>query len=157
MSSMVRNFRVELIAAYPDLFQPPADFPRGGSGLPRMQRRLARRAQQAVFRIRIAVQADGRPFKFSQIKEKYGRLRLYWNGEISPPTDTQIGEAIALAEARSVVTCEICGEEGRPRHFVDGKSHVSCRRHDQESVSFMSVDPASVGIEEYRRAPLDHV
>ncbi|GLR89740.1 hypothetical protein [Bradyrhizobium iriomotense] len=157
MSSIVRNFWGELIEPYPDLFQPPADFPGAAQGSLECNAGWHDVLTRLCVRIRIAVQADGGPFKFSQIKEKFGGLPLYWNGEVSPPTDTQIEEAIALAEARSVVTCEICGEEGRPRHFVDGKSHVSCRRYDRESVSFVSVDPASVGIEEYRRAPLDHV
>ena len=63
-----------------------------------MRFRLARPADRLCVRIRIAVQADGRPLKFSQIKEKYGTLRVYWDGAVSPATDAQIEEAIALAE-----------------------------------------------------------
>jgi hypothetical protein len=34
MSGVVRNWRVELIETYPDLFQPPADFPGAAAGSP---------------------------------------------------------------------------------------------------------------------------
>ncbi|WP_439373145.1 hypothetical protein [Bradyrhizobium sp. DASA03120] len=56
---------------------------------------------------------DGGPFKFSQIKKTCGTVRVYWDGALSPEAGTQVEEAIALAEARSAVTCEVCGEEGR--------------------------------------------
>jgi hypothetical protein len=64
-------------------------------------------------RIRAAVEADGGAFKFSQIKEKYGSIRVYWDGELSPEAGAQVEEAIALAEARSSTSCEVCGEEGQ--------------------------------------------
>lgn len=39
-------------------------------------------------------------------------MRIYWDGKLSPDTDAQVEEAIALAEARSAVNCEVfCGEE----------------------------------------------
>ncbi|VIO79137.1 hypothetical protein CI41S_67050 [Bradyrhizobium ivorense] len=49
-----------------------------------------------------------RTFKFSQIKEKYGTLRVYWDGSLSSEATIQVEEAIALAEARSATCCEIC-------------------------------------------------
>ena len=115
MSGVVRNWRVELIEAYPDLFQPPADFPGAAAGSPECDAGWHDLLDRLCVRIRAALLADGGPFKFSQIKEKYGTLRVYWDGKIAPATDAQIEEAIALAEARSAVTCEVCAEEGRLR------------------------------------------
>jgi hypothetical protein len=40
-------------------------------------------------------------------------LRFYYYGKFSQATRQKINNAIALAEARSAVTCEICGVEGR--------------------------------------------
>ena len=95
MIHVVRDWRVELVEAYPDLFQPVGDAVR--PGLARGRRRLPRSA-----------------FYATQIREKYGTLRFYWEGALSPEADAQVEEeAIDLAEARSACTCEICGEEGR--------------------------------------------
>jgi len=45
--------------------------------------------------------------QFTQVKEKYGTLRIYYNG------DDWIGGIVALAETLSQTTCEICGKEGK--------------------------------------------
>jgi hypothetical protein len=74
--------------------------------------------ERACVRIRAAVQADGGSFQLTQIKEKYATLRAYWHGALSPEADARVEEAVDLAEARSAVSCEICGEPGlaaRPR------------------------------------------
>lgn len=47
-------------------------------------------------------------YRFFQIKEKFGGLRIYDNGH-----DEYIAGVLALAEALSYVTCEICGNPGR--------------------------------------------
>lgn len=49
-------------------------------------------------------------FRWSQIKEKYGTLRLYHYGG-----DSFISGVIALASQLSAVTCEVCGMPGRTR------------------------------------------
>jgi hypothetical protein len=69
--------------------------------------------ERACARIRKAVRADGGPFRATQIKEKYGSLRFYWSGRLSPEARDRLEEAIDLAEARSATTCEICGGPGR--------------------------------------------
>jgi len=180
MSGVVRNWRVELIEAYPDLFQPPADFPGAAAGSPECDAGWHDLLDRMCVRIRTAVQADGGAFKFSQIKEKFATLRVYWDGTLSPKAGAHVEEAIELAEARSGCTCEVCGEEGRlrgggwmttrceahaegrpavepragfenmhiVRHYVGGKRHVTCRRYDRDTDSFVDVDPASIGIEE---------
>lgn len=47
------------------------------------------------------------PLKINQVKEKYGGLRFYTNWI----TET-IEKAVERAEARSLKTCELCGEPG---------------------------------------------
>jgi hypothetical protein len=180
-ASLSKDWRQALVEVYPDLFQPPADFPGAAQGSPECDEGWRDLLDRLCVRIRAAVQADGGPFKFSQIKEKYGTLRVYWDGALAPDTDAAVEEAIALAESRSAVTCEVCGEEGRlyegawlttrcaahaggrrpaatlwpgfvnlhiVRHFVGGKSHVTCRRYDRASDAFIDVDPSTLGIEE---------
>src|ERR1700749_1219843 len=46
----------------------------------------------------------------AQVKEKFGGLRFYMNGE----TD-EMSRVIREAEAQSTVTCEVCGQPGRLR------------------------------------------
>lgn len=115
MTSIAGNWRVELIEAHSDLFQPPADFPGAAQGSPECDAGWRDLLDRMCVRIRPTIQADGGAFKFSQIKEKYGTLRVYWDGRLSPDADAHVEEAIALAEARSAATCEVCGEEGRLR------------------------------------------
>jgi hypothetical protein len=47
--------------------------------------------------------------RFSQIKEKFGGLRLYYYGG-----DDRIHGACSMAESMSYVTCERCGHPGKP-------------------------------------------
>jgi hypothetical protein len=100
-----------LVEAYPDLFHPPADHPGAAQGSPECGWRDL--LERACTRIRAAVQEDGGTFHATQVKEKYGTLRFYWEGALSPQADALVEEAIDLAEARSASTCESCGELGR--------------------------------------------
>ena len=52
-------------------------------------------------------------FKFSQVKEKFGMLTIYYNGPDSEKDREIVREAIHEAEAKSRVTCEICGERAK--------------------------------------------
>lgn len=57
--------------------------------------------------------------KASQVKEKFGALRFYMSCE----TD-EMADLIAIAEAASEKTCEMCGEPG----YIDYKKKwLSCR------------------------------
>jgi hypothetical protein len=107
-----KDWRRALIEAYPDLFHPAGD-PPAAEGWPGCGDGWRDLLERACVRIRTAVQADHGTFKFTQVKEKYGTLRAYWQGALSPEADARVEEAIDLAEARSAVTCEICGEEGQ--------------------------------------------
>ena len=53
--------------------------------------------------------AGVKTFQFTQIKEKYGTLRLYHYGG-----DSFCEGVVSMAEAMSAMTCERCGERGRP-------------------------------------------
>jgi hypothetical protein len=48
--------------------------------------------------------------QFSQIKEKFGGLRLYYTGDSS----AEIEAAAWMAESLSYCTCECCGAPGKP-------------------------------------------
>jgi hypothetical protein len=50
----------------------------------------------------------------SQVKEKFGTLRFYIDTcESAEPRWKEIQEAIDVAEAKSEVTCEVCGKPGK--------------------------------------------
>ncbi len=115
MGGVVENWRVDLVVTHRDLFQSPSDFPGAAEGLPWCDAGWRDVLDRLCVRIRSAVQADGGSFKFTQVQEKYGTLRVYWDGKLSPDADACVEEAIALAEARSGVTCEVCGEKGHLR------------------------------------------
>jgi len=70
-----------------------------------------------------------------QIKEKYGTLRLYWQGRFDDDRlYAAINEIVLLAEARSACTCEICGEEGKLRKSRNGWLATACDAHAQGDV-----------------------
>ncbi|MCS3445936.1 MULTISPECIES: hypothetical protein [Bradyrhizobium] len=127
MSGVVGNWRVELIEAHRDHFAPPADTPLAAQGAPECGEGWRDLLDRMCVRIRAAVQSGGGTFKFSQIKEKYGTLRVYWSGALSPEATALVEEAIALAEARSATSCEVCGEPGRL--YGDGWLTTRCAAH----------------------------
>ncbi|OKO82498.1 hypothetical protein AC630_13180 [Bradyrhizobium sp. AS23.2] len=106
------NWRVELIEAHRDLFSPPCDTALAAQGAPECGSGWHDLLDRMCVRIRTAIRAGG-TFKFSQIKEKYGTLRVYWEGRLSAEKTIQVEEAIALAEARSATCCEVRGDPGR--------------------------------------------
>lgn len=69
---------------------------------------------------------DREVFQVSQIKEKYGTLRFYTHA-----FSDDVERLVEVAERRSAMTCEVCGEPGR----VQGKGWVSCRctQHDDDA------------------------
>ena len=75
----------------------------------------------------IAADHDWSP---SQIKEKYGTLRLYWYGDL-PPLGAEIIEA---AEHISGHLCEVCGAPGRLQS-QHGWWTTRCRDHENWSAS----------------------
>jgi hypothetical protein len=130
MAHIVRDWRTDLIEAHPDLFDPLPDDPGVAQASPECGAGWQDLLERACARIRAAVQADGATFKFTQIKEKYGTARLYWEGALSPEADERVEEIIDLAEARSACTCEVCGAEGR-LHCAGGWLMTRCAVHAQ--------------------------
>jgi hypothetical protein len=62
-----------------------------------------------------------------QITEKFGLLRVYLGG-----ASDAVDAIMALAEARSAVTCEDCGVPGRLRRR-NGWMRTLCNEHDAAS------------------------
>ncbi|WOH80581.1 hypothetical protein RX327_33230 [Bradyrhizobium sp. BEA-2-5] len=150
MSSVLQDWRLELIGAHPDLFRPSAGTGDGAEGLPEC----------------------GPGWR--------DLIDRYWTGRRSPESSALVDEAIDLAEARSVCSCEICGEAGvlrtggwlttrcdlhaeerapaevRPgfenvhilRYGLGAQRQITGRRYDRETDAFVDVDAASLEIEE---------
>lgn len=61
----------------------------------------------------------------TQIKEKYGTLRFYYDGG-----DEHINGMVTMAEAISAVTCETCGNQGKLRgqHWF----YTACEAHARD-------------------------
>jgi hypothetical protein len=112
MARSERDWRIDLIEAYPDLFHPLPTDPRVTEASPKCGSGWRELLERTCARIRAALQANGGTFKFTQIKEKYATARLDWDGALSVDANTRIEEIIDLAWARSACTCEICGAEG---------------------------------------------
>jgi hypothetical protein len=178
MTDAKRDWRVELIEAYPKLFKAPAVGPERARGYPTCDEGWRDLLERACARIQAAVEAGGGSFTASQIKEKFGTLRFYWRGGVS--NRGEVEEAIDLAEARSACTCEVCGEEGRlhksggtwmtrcpahaqgtavdaepgfenvvvARRLVGTRVHTSYRRYDRAADAFVEVEPGSTAIDE---------
>jgi hypothetical protein len=64
-----------------------------------------------------------------EAKEKFATLRMYWRGtRLTKAAEQTIADAIALAEARSACTCEVCGRDG-VLHQVGGQLLTACAEH----------------------------
>jgi hypothetical protein len=127
MSQIVQNWRSELMKAHPRLFGVMADEPELSLGYPSVRDGWRDLVERLCVRIESALQ-DGETFRFVGIVQKFGLLRVDWDGEVSEETRARIEEAVALAEARSSCTCEICSQEGEKYHA--GKViMVRCEAH----------------------------
>jgi hypothetical protein len=130
MARIVPDWRFDLIEAHPDLFHPLPDNPGVAQTSLECGAGWQDLLERACARIRATVQADGGTFQFTQIKQKYGTVRLYWEGTLSPEADARVEEIIDLAEARSASTCEVCGAEGC-LHCDGGWLMTRCGAHAQ--------------------------
>jgi hypothetical protein len=101
-----------LVSAYADLFDPSPGDPPVAQGWPCVGEGWRDLLECACARIRTAIRTHGGSFRASQVKEKYGGLRFYYDGALPPSAAALVEEAIDLAEARAACTCEICGEPG---------------------------------------------
>lgn len=121
---MTRDWRMELIEAHPGLFHPSAGHPEQASGYPLCEQGWLDVLGRMCSRIESTLQ-PGERVHFSQV-EKFAGLRVYWRGEVSAETATQINEAIALAQARAA--CEECGVAGELYNHA-GRYQTLCHAH----------------------------
>lgn len=79
-----------------------------------------------------ALVKTGLQIEITQIKEKFGQLRLYYDLAAHQDSDVEkVQQIIRAAERKSVVTCEVCGEPGE--HTGDGGWYVTlCDTHLKE-------------------------
>jgi hypothetical protein len=134
MTGTAPDWRIELLQAHPRLFHGSIDRPYAAEGYPNCEEGWRDLLERACARIEAAL-GEGSTFRVFQIKEKFGALRFYWDGEMSGAVKAKVEEAIALATARSSCTCEICGVEGR-LYSRGGWLATACRQHARgEAVS----------------------
>lgn len=86
---------------------------------------LIRECDSALF-------AEDPNYTISQIKEKFGGLRFYFN-----PTDmkqySRLSSIVMAVEEKSLETCETCGEPGyRRRWRGNGYMYTSCDEHEDK-------------------------
>jgi hypothetical protein len=127
------TWQSQLIARYPDLFNQEINGRVTRPGHPMVGDGWRDLVETAIGRIATAVAAaPSGSVGISQIKEKFGALRLYWHGRNNLPEATcaAVEEAIYLAEARSACTCETCGAEGR-LYNKSGYLFTACEEHAQ--------------------------
>lgn len=124
---MAENWKIKLIEAHRRLFKPPKGRPEASPGYPACEEGWRDLLERACSRIEAAL-GRRNTFRVAQIKEKFGTLRFYWDGRFSEKAKMKVEEAIALAEARSACTCEICGAEGR-LHNRGGWYATRCAEH----------------------------
>lgn len=68
-------------------------------------------------------------FKATQVKEKFGSLRIYYEEENIPSfISKQVSKIIEDIEIRSINICEICGKEGNVE-IIKKYSQVRCKNH----------------------------
>lgn len=163
------DWRLELVESYADIFH-PVGASLAAPGLPAVDDGWRDLLERACARIRAAVRLHGGSFRVMQISEKYGTVRIRWEGSLSPEAAARVEEAVDLAEARSATTCEVCGDAGvlragdwvatrcdahaeqRPpaegevpdlhveRRLVDGRWHTLFLQYDRAGDRFVEAD-----------------
>jgi hypothetical protein len=111
-----RTWQDGLVTRYPTLFIEESGGRISNPGWPEVGDGWRDLVETAIGRIASAITAaPPGSVHITQIKEKFGSLRLYWHGhaDLTEVAHAAIEEAVHLAEARSACTCETCGEPGR--------------------------------------------
>lgn len=105
------DWRSALVESYAELFDPVGSLS-AAPGRPAVDDGWRDLLERACARILATVHLHGGLFRVTEISEKYGTLRIRWEGSLSPEAAARVEEAVDLAEARSATTCEVCGEAG---------------------------------------------
>jgi len=110
--AVVYDWQRALVERYPHLFMHGSGSGSYAPGYPATGDGWRELIERAIERIDAA---GNDRIRITQIKEKFGTLRVYFDilGGASEEEENAIKEAVALAEARSSCTCEHCGAEGR--------------------------------------------
>ena len=123
--------------AAPTVFQSTARFHTGAELSPNNQRRMFQPLSlcigngwydlmmDLVNKVESHIVENNVEFMLTDIKSKFGGLRFYYVGG-----DDIIDAMVEEAEARSIVTCEICGAPGESRW--DGWVETLCDHHFKE-------------------------
>jgi hypothetical protein len=100
MAPIIKDWRVVFTQAHERLFDLIADEPQRSFGYPLCDAGWRDILERLCIRDETALQEND-AFEFVRIKQKFGVLRVDWDGEISNDTRAKILEAIDLAVARS--------------------------------------------------------
>src|SRR5258708_39720971 len=100
MASIVRDWRIELIEAHPNLFHSPVGAPEATQGYPICSDGWRDLLERLSTRIEAAIAEGGGSLRVLQIRQKDGTLLFYWRAELSDGSRTNAQEAMALAEGR---------------------------------------------------------
>ena len=80
--------------------------------------------------------------EITQIKEKFGGLRVYWGGENVPQAvQNELTDMICKAENKAYCTCEICGSTERVGITVDGWYTTLCQKCIETAVREKGMRP----------------
>jgi hypothetical protein len=119
----------KLIRRYPNVFLRSFRSVPFAPGYPRCEDGWQDLVTRLVERVD-AAHNDGTVYLTHMVAE-HGGLRVHWNSrtELTQRTAIDIEEAVALAEARSLSTCVVCGAEGRL--FASGfRISPLCKDHE---------------------------
>jgi hypothetical protein len=111
MAPIVEDWRIEIMQAYERPFKLIPGEPDRSRGYPLCDAGWRDILERLCIRVEDALQ-ENETFEFVRIKQKFGLLRVDWDGEISDETRANVLNAVNLAVARSACTCEVCGVEG---------------------------------------------
>jgi hypothetical protein len=107
----MRDWRIALVEAHPQLFHAPVGRPALSCGYPNCGDGWRDLLERACERIEIAL-SEQDTFAARGVTQMCGTLRFYWGGNIRASSQSLVADAICRAEARSHCTCEECGESG---------------------------------------------
>jgi hypothetical protein len=125
-----QTWQSDLVARHPRLFNITADGRTSTPGWPLVGDGWRELIETAVARIAAALSgAEAGWVRIVRVRSKYGTLRFYWRGSrLSDQMEIAITDAVALAEARSACSCEICGAAG-VLHSRGGWLSTACPDH----------------------------
>lgn len=119
------HFENELKTKYPDLFDGHDIGLWVGEGWQPIIFALCGQINAWVKFVNNDPKKDNIDMKISQIKEKFGGLRFYYDGG-----DQYIAGLVQMAEIWASKTCETCGDPGKSRR--GGWIKTLCDKHDEE-------------------------